>query len=153
GGEDISGKTILIHAEQGLGDTLQFCRYVEMVAAKGARVVLEVQPTLKSLLGSLAGVDTLIAQGEPRPEFHFHCPLVSLLFSFNATLETIPGKTPYLQSSPELVAKWVQKLGPKEKPRVGLVWSGNPKQLSDHNRSMPLSSCLPLFLPGVQLIS
>src|SRR5262249_23434567 len=118
GTQDIAGKTILVHAEQGLGDTLQFCRYVELVADRGARVVLEVQPALKGL-AILPGVHTVIAHGEPRPDFDFHCPVMSLLFAFKTTLETIPAKTPYLRSSPDHVFKWAQRLGPKEKPRVG----------------------------------
>jgi tetratricopeptide (TPR) repeat protein len=153
GDEDIRGKTILVHAEQGLGDSLQCCRYMEFLAERGARVVLEIQPALQSLLASLAGVDAIIAVGEAWPDFDCHCSIMSLPLIFKTKLETIPAKTPYIKASPELVAKWEQRLGAKKRPRIGLVWSGNPNQADDHIRSMPLRNLLPLFSADVQLIS
>src|SRR5262249_42841550 len=134
GKQDTTGKTILIYAEQGLGSTMQFCRYIELLARKGAKVVLEVQPGLKSLLANLAGVDTIVAFGEQLPDFDFHCPIMSLPLAFGTTLETIPAKTPYIKASPDLIAKWEQKLGARKGLRVGLAWSGNPLQANDHNR-------------------
>jgi tetratricopeptide (TPR) repeat protein len=153
GYEDIRGKTILVHAEQGLGETLQFCRYTELLAERGAKVVLEVQPALKSLLACLRGVDAVIARAEDWPDFDYHCPVLSLPRLFKTTLETIPANTPYIQASPELVAKWEQRLTPRNRLRVGLVWSGNPNQVNDHNRSMPLEYLLPLFSPAIHLVS
>lgn len=153
GTEEIGGKTILVHSEQGLGDTLQFCRYAELLAEKGAKVVLEVYPALKSLLDGLAGVDAIIARSEALPDFDFHCPIMSLPLAFKTTLETIPAKTPYLKAAPELVTEWERRLGGRKRLRVGLVWSGSPHQLNDHNRSMPMRHCLPLFLPDIQFVS
>lgn len=153
GNSEISGKIILIHAEQGFGDTLQFCRYAELVADKRATVVLEVQPALKSLLAGLAGVDTILAQCENLPHFDVHCPLMSLPLAFGTTLETVPAKTPYLTSAPDLVARWGERLGAHKKLLVGIAWSGNPNQVNDHNRSMCLRDCLPLFQADVQLVS
>jgi tetratricopeptide (TPR) repeat protein len=153
GDPDVNGKTILIHAEQGFGDTLQFCRYAELAAQKGARIVLEVQPALKGLFASFAGADTIVAQGEQLPDFDLHCPLLSLPLAFGTTVETIPAKTPYLRAARDLVAKWAERVGRNGKLRVGLAWSGNPSQVNDHNRSMRLQDCLPLFLPGIEVFS
>jgi tetratricopeptide (TPR) repeat protein len=153
-GENVAGKTILLHAEQGFGDTLQFCRYAELLAERGARVVLEVQAELQSLLHSLPGVETVIAAGNALPAFDFHCPMASLPLGFGTTLETIPDKTPYLTPPADRVALWQKKLGPRSKPRVGLVWSGNPNQSNDHNRSMRLGELTALLeLPHIQVVS
>jgi tetratricopeptide (TPR) repeat protein len=153
GSAELAGKTLLASAEQGFGDTLQFCRYAELLAEKGAKVILEVQPALKSLLGTLRGIDRVVAIGEPLPDFDFWCPIPSLAFAFKTTVDTIPARTPYLSASPELIARWEQKLGPRKKLRVGLVWSGNPNQVNDHTRSIPLADFLPWFLPSVELFS
>jgi tetratricopeptide (TPR) repeat protein len=153
-GEDIAGKTILLHAEQGFGDTLQFCRYAELLAERRARVVLEVQPELQSLLTSVPGVETVIAAGNALPGFDFHCPMASLPLGFGTTLETIPGKTPYLAPPADRIALWEKRLGSRTKPRIGLVWSGNPKQSNDHNRSMRLRELTALLeLPDIQVVS
>ena len=102
GADDIAGKTILLHAEQGFGDTIQFCRYVPLVAARGARVVLEVQRPLRRLMDGLSrGADAhgIVARGEPLPAFDLHCPLLSLPLAFGTRLETIPSATPYLRAA------------------------------------------------------
>lgn len=146
-GEDIRGKTILLHAEQGLGDTLQFCRYAPWVAARGARVVLEVQPALLELLRCLPGVDTLVPRGAPLPMFDVHCPLLSLPYAMRTGLHTIPVmSTPwgaYVHADATKVAQWRVRLGDTASAahpwRVGVVWSGRPEHKNDHNRSIPLA--------------
>jgi tetratricopeptide (TPR) repeat protein/ADP-heptose:LPS heptosyltransferase len=153
GDADLAGKTVLLHAEQGLGDTIQFCRYVPMVAARGARVVLEVQPPLKSLLKSLTGVQQAIARGEPLSQFDCHCPLLSLPLAFDTRLETVPAAVPYLAALPERLALWAAKLGPKAAPRVGVAWAGRATNWNDRNRSSGLAPLLALAIPGVTLVS
>jgi tetratricopeptide (TPR) repeat protein len=135
----LDGRTILVHAEQGYGDTLQFCRYVAPLRDLGATVVLEVQPALKRLLQGLEGSGRVLARGEPLPDFDVHCPLLSLPGAFDTTLATIPARLPYLSADPALTADWAGRLGARESMRVGLVWSGNPTHLNDHNRSAPLA--------------
>jgi hypothetical protein len=143
GTEDIAGKTILLHAEQGLGDTIQFCRYARLVKALGAKVVLEVPKALRSLLSGLEGVDELVEQGEALPAFDYHCPLLSLPLAFKTDLTNVPGSRPYLAASPQKRDAWAQRLGAKSKPRAGLVWSGSTLHKNDHNRSLTLQQLLP----------
>ncbi|WP_240324647.1 tetratricopeptide repeat protein [Trinickia diaoshuihuensis] len=145
GDVSLEGKTILLYAEQGLGDTLQFCRYVPLVKARGARVVLEVSDALVPLLRTLDGVDALVARGAPLPPFDLHCPLLSLPMEFRTGFDTIPAEVPYLSADPSRIEHWQQKLGATGRPRIGLVWSGNPQHLNDRNRSMSLSDLLPLL--------
>ncbi|QVN21361.1 tetratricopeptide repeat protein [Burkholderia pyrrocinia] len=152
-GMPLAGKTILLYPEQGLGDTLQFCRYVPLVKALGARVVLEAPVELKTLFATLDGVDTLVARGEPLPPFDLHCPLLSLPLEFRTDLASIPAGVPYLGADPARVARWRERLGASTRPRIGLVWSGNPLHLNDRNRSMTLADLLPLFDDRYEWIS
>ena len=138
GTDPLVGKTILLHSEQGLGDTLQFCRYVRLVQARGARVMMEVPAPLLPLLESLEGVDEFIVQGQPLPDFDCHCPLMSLPLAFKTDINTIPCPEPYLRSDSAKVAQWKTKLGAKTKPRIGIVWSGRREHRNDHNRSVAL---------------
>ena len=139
GEKDISGKTVLLHSEQGLGDTLQFCRYASLVSGLGARVLLEVRKPLLHLMERLPGVSQVLEQGQPLPEFDYHCPLMSLPLAFKTTLADIPSPQPYLSSEPERVAAWQRRLGPRlGKLRVGLVWSGSTGNKSDPDRSLLL---------------
>jgi tetratricopeptide (TPR) repeat protein len=147
GTEDIVGKTLLLHAEQGLGDTIQFCRYAKLVKALGARVILEVPKALLGLLSGLEGVDELIEKGKALPAFDCHCPLLSLPLAFKTDLTNIPSPKPYLAASSQKTAEWAQRLGAKSKPRVGLVWSGSTAYKNDPNRSLTLQQLLP-HLPG-----
>jgi tetratricopeptide (TPR) repeat protein/ADP-heptose:LPS heptosyltransferase len=147
GTEDIVGKTLLLHAEQGLGDTIQFCRYAKLVKALGARVILEVPKALLGLLSGLEGVDELIEKGKALPAFDCHCPLLSLPLAFKTDLTNIPSPKPYLAASSQKTAEWAQRLGAKSKPRVGLVWSGSTAHKNDPNRSLTLQQLLP-HLPG-----
>jgi tetratricopeptide (TPR) repeat protein len=147
GNGSIAGKRILLHAEQGLGDTLQFCRYVKLVADLGAQVIFEVQPPLEELLGALEGVAQLVAKGALLPDFDCHCPLLSLPLAFNTQLGSIPSARGYLDGDAALVAGWQSRLGQKTGPRIGLVWSGNPRNSNDRYRSIALAELIQ-GLPG-----
>lgn len=151
GSGEIAGKTILLHAEQGLGDTLQFCRYAPLVAARGARVIIEVQKPLVTLMRTLAGGAQIIAKGDPLPAFDLHCPLLSLPLAFNTKLDTIPGGAPYLSADATKRDAWRARLGSHGKFRVGLVWAGDPRKqlpnahLIDRQRSIAFDMLAPLF--------
>jgi tetratricopeptide (TPR) repeat protein len=153
GGEPINGKTILLHSEQGMGDAIQFCRYVSLVAGRGARVILEVDRRLQDLMFSLDGATQVLSTGASLPEFDVHCPLLSLPRAFHTLLETIPSHTPYLHAPPERRTKWSARLGPKNGLRVGLIWSGNPAHHRDHVRSIELSALTPLLDAGATVFS
>lgn len=146
GKQALRGKRILLHAEQGLGDSLQFCRYLPMVSALGAEVLVQIQPSLVALVEQIGGVSRVIAQGEPLPEFDFHCPLMSLPLAFGTTLDTVPGPARYVSPSKAKAQTWEQRLGPRTLPRIGLVWAGAPhasravQRPVDQRRSIPLSS-------------
>jgi tetratricopeptide (TPR) repeat protein len=153
GREDLAGKTLLLWGEQGLGDTLQFCRYVPMLAARGVRVVLGVPPPLKRLLARLPGPVQVIGLDEPLPAFDYHCPLLSLPLVFGTTLTTIPATVPYVSAASEKVAAWRERLGPVSGRRVGLVWTGSPGHKDDRRRSIPLTELTALLGTGVDLVS
>ena len=153
GQQDLTGKTILLHSEQGLGDTLQFCRYARLLAARSARVIMEVQPSLAALLSGLEGAARVIPRGGELPAFDFHCSMMSLPLAFATDLNTIPADVPYLRSSTGVSATWKGRLGAKTKPRIGIVWSGNPAQSNDRNRSMLFSQILPLIDSSFEWIS
>ena len=146
GEEDIRGRTILIYVDEGLGDTLQFARYVPALAARGATIILVVQEALRPLLRGLPGVSHCLAYGSPQlPPFDLYCPIMSLPLAFATTLDTIP-RSDYLPPLPaERIKAWQDRLGPRRRLRIGLVWSGNPKQRNDRNRSMPFKTLLPLL--------
>ncbi len=152
GRESVEGKTVLVHADEGLGDAIHFARYVPMLAGRGARVILVVPDALCSLLSKLPGVFLCLPQSVGTlPAFDVHCPLSSLPLAFGTRLETIPSTTPYLPAPPTEV--WEQRLGPHDKLRVGLAWSGNIKHREDHHRSVPLRALLPLFDCGATFVS
>jgi hypothetical protein len=154
GEQSIDGKTILLHAEQGLGDTIQFARYASLLAARGTKVVLEVQAPLVRLLSRLQGVAAVIAREQPLPAYDFHCPLLSLPLACGTTLETIPAAIPYLAPAAADVATWKMQLPQQRQLRVGLVWSGERSHDNDLNRSMRLAMFEPLLdLPGVAFVS
>jgi tetratricopeptide (TPR) repeat protein len=142
GRSEIAGKTILVHFEQGLGDTIQFARYAALVAERGAHVVFEVQKPLFRLFDRLTGPEKVIAEGDPLPEFDFHVPLLSLPLAFGTTREIIPSPGPYLH------ATGTANSG------IGLCWAGNPGYANDHNRSIPLALLRPLLdIPKTRFIS
>jgi len=154
-----TGRTVLIHAEQGYGDTLQFCRFLAPAAALAVQIILEVPKPLFRLLSDLPGPAQVITRGEPLPPHDVHLPLLSLPFVLGTTLETIPAETPYLHADPAAVARW-QKRTAGMGLRVGLVWAGNPRHSSpaqaavDRRRSIAPARLAPLFtVPGVNFIS
>ncbi len=153
GEEDIAGKTVLLYAEQGFGDTIQFCRYVPLVKARGARVLLEVSQPLVPLMHSLGGFDELIPFGTKLPSFDFQTPMMSLPLAHGTLLETVPADVPYLRAEADRVEKWRALLGPKCKPRVGLAWSGNAALQSDQLRSARLAELAPLFRGGIEYVA
>jgi tetratricopeptide (TPR) repeat protein len=154
GDEVPAGRTILLHAEQGYGDTIQFARYAVQVAALGATVVLEVQPPLQTLFADLAGVARVIGRGDPLPALDLHCPLMSLPLAFRTSLETVPAGVPYLQAPVDRLASWRERLGAKRSLRVGLVWAGRAEHKNDHNRSIAFARFATLLsIPGIEFIS
>jgi hypothetical protein len=138
GKEKLAGKTILLYAEQGLGDTIQFARYISMVTALGANIILEVQAPLKSLLSTVENVGVVVAQGEDIPPFDYHCMLMSLPFAFDSSRQSMPAPTSYLKAPSDKSTYWADRLGELPAPRIGICWSGNPDHKNDHNRSIPL---------------
>jgi tetratricopeptide (TPR) repeat protein len=154
GEESLAGRRILLYAEQGLGDTLQFCRYANLVAKRGAAaVVLQVQRPLVELLRPLPGVDEVIGDDAAPPPFDCHCSLMSLPLAFDTRLENVPAPVSYLQADPRRIAIWQQRLGKRRAPRVGLMWNGNPDNPSDGYRSFPLAAWLPHLPPGLEYFS
>ncbi len=148
-GEPLEGRTLLVWAEQGLGDTIQFCRF-PMPA--GGKVVLEAQPRIARLLGSLPGAPKIVRTGDALP-CDLTCPLMSLPAILGTTLASIPGGVPYLSAEPDAAARWRARLG-GHGFRVGIAWQGNPSRREDGGRSIPLQHYLPLAsVPGVRLIS
>lgn len=142
-GEPLEGSRILLHAEQGLGDTLQFVRYVPLVAARGGNVVLEVQSRLHRLLALTPGAGEVIRRGEVLPEVDWQCPLLSLPLAFATDLSSIPAQIPYVYPSPALVDAWRQRMA-GDSLRIGLVWGGSPAFPHERWRSIPLELLAPL---------
>ena len=145
GEESIAGKTILIHSDEGLGDTIQFTRYVPMLAARGGRVVLVAQDSLQSLLSTLPGLSCCLPlSNSTTPPVHVRCPVMSLPLAFRTTLDTIPPPIP-LSPPVDRVRAWEERLGPHDRLRVGLVWSGSPAHINDQTRSIALQSLTPIL--------
>jgi hypothetical protein len=154
GREDLTGKTILAYAEQGLGDTIQFARYARLLKQRGATVVLEAQAPLKNLLARCEGMDQVVVAGEPLPHFDFHCPLASLPFAFGTRVETIPADLAYLEPDETAIERWSAKLGDPAGLRVGLAWSGSTALRNDRHRSMSLAMLAEAVAgPGRTLVS
>jgi tetratricopeptide (TPR) repeat protein len=154
GDEPLDDRTILLHAEQGLGDTLQFVRYAPLLARRGAKVILEVQSPLAPLLSAIDGVAGVVIQGERLPAFDFHCPLLSLPLAFGTELATVPAHIPYIGAAAPEVAKWHLRLAESRTLRVGIAWAGSPGHTNDHNRSIALSRFAALFsTPHVEFVS
>jgi tetratricopeptide (TPR) repeat protein len=146
GNGSVEGKTVLVHVDEGLGDTIQYVRYVAPLAARGARVVLVVPASLCGLLSKLPGVAQCLPMGSEFPAFDMYCPIGSLPLAFGTRLETIPADVPYLPApEPARVQAWEARLGSHDRLRVGLVWSGNREHWNDHNRSVPLGILSELF--------
>lgn len=160
-GEAGQGGVLLLHAEQGFGDSLQFCRYAPLAAARGWRVVLEVPKPLVRLMGSLTGIERVVASGDPLPEFDVQCPIMSLPFAFGTELDTIPAAASYLAPDAAEIHRWEERLAALGGGlRVGLVWAGNSRRHSsdlvaaDRRRSMAPELLAPLAgFEGVHLVS
>jgi tetratricopeptide (TPR) repeat protein len=152
-GEALAGRTLLVHAEQGFGDALQFCRYVPLAAARGGRVILETQPALAGLFAGLEGVERVVPMGDALPAFDLQIPLLSLPLTFGTRVETIPSLVPYLHAPKEHVDACAARLGAKTRPRVGIAWAGNMRQQNDRNRSMPLAALRALRAGPWELLS
>jgi len=147
-------KTILLHAEQGLGDTIQFARYAPLLAQAGAKVVLEVQPALKELFSTLQGAASVHARGETLPAYDLHCPLGSLPLALKTEAASVPAEIPYLKADAARIAKWQPRLEGLPGKRVTLVWAGNPAHVNDRNRSIEVKLFEPLLgLDGVSFVS
>lgn len=159
-GSPLAGRTLLVHAEQGLGSAIQFVRYVPLVAGRtvedGGRVVLECPRPLLRLFRSIAdgGAVDLVAKGERLPPRDVQAPLMSLPRILGTELATIPARVPYLRADPTLEERWRDRLARWPRPRVGLVWGGNPRHENDANRSMPVAALAPLLeRQGITLFS
>jgi len=154
-GEAAVGKALLIHAEQGYGDILQFCRYGPLAAARGLRVIMEVPAPLLRLVRGLPGVDLVLRRGDTLPAFDYHCPMMSMPFAFGTTLETIPVGIPsYLQADEAQIALWRTRLAHYRNLRVGLIWAGSPRILADRRRSIAPDQLKPLAgLEGIDFFS
>ncbi|WP_446742498.1 tetratricopeptide repeat protein [Silvibacterium acidisoli] len=152
-GDPLAGRTILLHAEQGIGDTIQFARFVPAVAAMGGKVILETQPPLVKLLAGLEGVSAIFSRGQTLPPFDLHCPLMSLPYLLATGIATIPAASGYLAPAACEIEEAQRRYGGKGL-RVGLAWAGNPKYKSDFQRSVSLDVLLPLGeVEGLSLFS
>jgi len=150
----LTGKTVLLHAEQGLGDTIQFARYAPLLAATGAKkIVLEVQSELTALIGRLAGGATVIARGGAPPAFDVHCPLGSLPLAMGTELSSVPAPIPYLSADEGALVKWSPRLEALKRPRVALAWSGNASHYNDRNRSIPFAHLAALLSLPASFVS
>jgi Flp pilus assembly protein TadD len=159
GQEDVRGKTVLVFTDEGMGDTIQFARYIPMLAERGAQVILVVEDTLRPLLANLSGVMQCLSKPLPSvPPFDLHCPIGTLPFAFGTRIDSIPSAASYLPRPSEArVEAWEARLCKHEasgkKRRVGLVWSGNPRHSNDHNRSITLCALSPLLAADITFVS
>ena len=143
---------MLLHSEQGHGDTLMMLRYAPLLAQRGATVILSVQPPIERLAAAMPGVSAVIPQDEPLPPYDLHIPMMSLPLAFGTRLETVPAE-PYLQAPEAERIRWRERLGPARRPRVGLCWSGSAAQKDDRWRSIPLAQLGPLLSLDADLYS
>ena len=153
-GEDLTGKTIFVYPEQGLGDIIQFVRYLPMLRQRGGRVAFDIPLPMARLMWDLDGIDVSLKDGDTLPPFDYHIPLLELPKLLGTTLDTIPAAKAYLHADKNLVEAWGERLGPKEEFRIGLVWGGNLDHLNERNRSIEPELFLPLVeTPGVSALS
>jgi hypothetical protein len=144
-GEDISGKTILIVTEQGLGDIIQFARYLPLVVRKAGRVIVAVAPPVRRLLESIEGITIVSISETPLSDFDVYCPLLSLPRVFATRLNSIPTGAPYLAPPAAALARWRERLPRSDRLRAGLVWAGNPRHVNDRRRSLAFHALTPLW--------
>ena len=153
-GEDLTGKTIFVYPEQGLGDIIQFVRYLPMLRQRGGRVAFDIPLPMTRLMWDLDGIDVSLKAGDTLPPFDCHIPLLELPRLYGTTLDTIPAAKAYLHADKNLVDAWGERLGPKEEFRIGLVWGGSPDHLKDRDRSIEPELFRPLVeTPGVSALS
>ena len=153
GEEQLCGKTILLWAEQGFGDTIQFLRYVPLAAQKAGLAIVRVPVALRSLTGTLKCPISTVTHKEPLPSHDFHCPLMSLPLAFGTALESIPADIPYLSADIDQVEKWQKRLGPRKKPRISIVWAGRRHEPINRTRDMPVEALAPLGRLNIEIIS
>jgi tetratricopeptide (TPR) repeat protein len=144
GEQPAAGKTLLLHSEQGHGDTLMMLRFAPLLARQGANVILSVQPQVEALAAVVEGVSEVIPHDHPLPPYDLHIPMMSLPLAFGTEPDAVPGE-PYLRAPEAERARWAERLGPKRRRRIGLCWSGSPTQKDDRWRSLPLARLAPLF--------
>ena len=153
GSEDISNRTLFVHCEQGLGDTIQFCRYGKLLTARGIRVVMAVQEPLHRLLNQMSPGIQIIRHGEVPAAYDYHCALMSLPLALGTTLATIPAEQRYIFADEPLRKAWAARLPPRTKPGIGIVWSGSRNHKNDRNRSIDLRTLGALFSADAHWIS
>ncbi len=158
-GEPLQGRIILIHTEQGFGDTFQFVRYASLLAERDARVILECQPAVARLMTGVEGITTVVPRSQPLPDFDIHCPLMSLPRVFGTALESIPAQVPYIRPAADVVSQW-NEIDATRSPRIGLVWAGDARHYdiecntTDRRRSVTLEAYAPLLtIPGAKFFS
>jgi tetratricopeptide (TPR) repeat protein len=144
------GSLCFLYPEQGLGDTIQFCRYAKRLLELGLDVVMEVQPSLRSVASSLDSRIKVISSGEPVPNFDYQSSLMSLPWVLKTTLDSIPAEPAYLSISDRKRKEWVLRLGKRDKPRIGLVWSGNSNHKNDQSRSLGLDEIVSILSPAFE---
>jgi tetratricopeptide (TPR) repeat protein len=149
----VAGRTVLLHYEQGLGDSLQMLRYADLLAERGAKVVLALQPPLVRLGRGMAAAADVVTDGDAEPAYDLHAPLMSLPLAFGTRPDTAPWRGAYLKAPAEAEAAWAGRLGPRKRRRIGLAWSGNPRHLNDRNRSLPLETLQPLLQADADFVS
>ena len=145
GAAPVAGRTVLLHHEQGLGDTLQMLRYAPLLAAQGARVIVLVPVALAAVAATVPGVSVVASEGEPVPAFDLHCPFMSLPLAFRTRLDSVPAGVPYIFAPERSQAAWRERLGARRHRRIGLVWSGSTTHRNDRHRSIALQRVLPLL--------
>jgi hypothetical protein len=146
GSQDIAGKRVLLHAEQGYGDAIQFIRYAPMIAARGARVIAICDPALVALFRRVPGVESVVEPGQPLPQFDCHAPLMSLPRAFRTTLATIPRSIPYVMPDPQAIETWRARLAARPAPlKIGLAWAGRPTFVAASMKACPLERLVPLM--------
>lgn len=153
GAEALEGRSILLHAEQGLGDTIQFLRYVPLVASRAKQVLLHVPPAVAPLLGKLPANCRVLAGNEAVARPDLQCPLLSLPRAFRTALAEVPANVPYLHADAARAAAWADRLPGTGKLRVGIAWSGNPRHRNDRNRSIPLETFRAVAADAVQFVA
>jgi len=153
-GSDPAGKSIVIVAEQGLGDTLQFIRYARLLADRGASVTVQCPASLHPLLARTPGVEAWISPSDAAPEADGCVPMMSLPWRLGTTLETVPADVPYIFADPERTAAWQAEVAAIGGFKIGIAWQGNPRAPFDRERSIPLAQFEPIAaVPGVRLVS